>query len=282
MDRGRMLEDARNILVNIAGGPSLTLNEVQILMEELNRHISDQTRLLFGVAVISLGQKMSVTILSAVAGEVPAAPASLPSPSRRRCPWWKRAPAPPPASRARPFPPCRLRSLWHPSPNPSSPRASSNRCANPNQTNPRAGARTRAPARTWYLNANVSWRRSPNPNWSKQSSPPPPDLHPCPSSHPHPHPPSSSPKPPHSSPNTPPPPSRRAPPHRSNPSPSPRRPSRSKCNSSPSPAAAFEKRTHHRGRPGPLRPHLPPPECEGKVAVSASGALRIRAGALPS
>jgi len=73
MDKGRMLEDARNILVNVAGGPSMTLNEVQILMEELNRHISDQTRLLFGAAVDpSLGQKISVTILSALQGEVPA------------------------------------------------------------------------------------------------------------------------------------------------------------------------------------------------------------------
>ena len=37
MDKGKMLEDARNVLVNIAGGPSMTLNEVQILMEEFNR-----------------------------------------------------------------------------------------------------------------------------------------------------------------------------------------------------------------------------------------------------
>ena len=73
MDKGRMLEDARNILVNIAGGPSMTLNEVQILMEELNRHISDQTRLLFGAAVNpALGQRMTVTILSALTGDVPA------------------------------------------------------------------------------------------------------------------------------------------------------------------------------------------------------------------
>src|SRR6266702_1172603 len=74
MDKGRMLEKARNILVNVAGGPGMTLNEVQILMEELNRHISDQTRLLFGAAVDpALGQKISVTILSALHGEAPAA-----------------------------------------------------------------------------------------------------------------------------------------------------------------------------------------------------------------
>ena len=73
MDKGRMLEDARNLLVNVAGGPSMTLNEVQILMEELNRHISDQTRLLFGAAVNpALGQRMSVTILSALTSDAPA------------------------------------------------------------------------------------------------------------------------------------------------------------------------------------------------------------------
>lgn len=81
MDKGRMLEDARNILINVAGGSSMTLNEVQILMEELNRHISDQTRLLFGAAVDpSLGQKVSVTILSALQGETAAA-APAPAPA---------------------------------------------------------------------------------------------------------------------------------------------------------------------------------------------------------
>ena len=86
MDKGRMLEDARNILVNVAGGPGMTLNEVQILMEELNRHISDQTRLLFGTAVDpALGQKISVTILSALQGEVAARQSrSAPRP-RRPC-----------------------------------------------------------------------------------------------------------------------------------------------------------------------------------------------------
>ena len=84
MDKGRMLEDARNILVNVAGGPSMTLNEVQILMEELNRHISDQTRLLFGAAVDpALGQKMSVTILSALEGDTLPAIEARPRPAMR-------------------------------------------------------------------------------------------------------------------------------------------------------------------------------------------------------
>ncbi|HSI15835.1 MAG TPA: cell division protein FtsZ, partial [Chthoniobacter sp.] len=107
MDKGRMLEDARNILINIAGGPSMTLNEVQILMEEFNRHISDQTRLLFGAAVDpSLGQKISVTILSALQSDA-TAPAAVETRSRPAA-RVESAPvtaAPPPSlSRARPTP----------------------------------------------------------------------------------------------------------------------------------------------------------------------------------
>ena len=84
MDRGRLLDGARNVLVNVAGGPGMTLNEVQILMEALNRYIGDDTRILFGAAVDPrLGQKMSVTILSALEAGVHApvaAPAPRPAP----------------------------------------------------------------------------------------------------------------------------------------------------------------------------------------------------------
>ena len=48
MDRGRMLADAAHVLVQVAGGPGMTLSEVEILMQELGRHISDHTQILFG------------------------------------------------------------------------------------------------------------------------------------------------------------------------------------------------------------------------------------------
>ena len=35
MDRGRMLADATHVLVQVAGGPGMTLSEVEILMQEL-------------------------------------------------------------------------------------------------------------------------------------------------------------------------------------------------------------------------------------------------------
>jgi len=67
MDRGRMLADASNVLVNVCGGQDMTLNEVQILMEELGRHIGDQTQILFGAAVDpKMTNRMSLTIISSV------------------------------------------------------------------------------------------------------------------------------------------------------------------------------------------------------------------------
>ncbi len=67
MDRGRMLADAANVLVSIAGGQDMTLNEVQVLMEELNRHIGDNAQILFGAAVdAKMGSRMSVSIISSV------------------------------------------------------------------------------------------------------------------------------------------------------------------------------------------------------------------------
>ena len=87
MDRGRLLEDTANVLVNVIGGPGMTLNEVQILMDELNRHIGDSTRLLFGTAVEPrMGNRMAVMLLSALSGDAPrhaaaAPPAAQPEPA---------------------------------------------------------------------------------------------------------------------------------------------------------------------------------------------------------
>jgi cell division protein FtsZ len=70
MDRGRMLEEASRVLVQVAGGPAMTLSEVEILMHELNKHISDRTQLLFGTAVDGrMGNRLSVTLISSLAGE---------------------------------------------------------------------------------------------------------------------------------------------------------------------------------------------------------------------
>src|SRR5438270_5695526 len=65
MDRGRMLADATNVLVQVAGGPGMTLAEVEVLMQELGRHVNEETQILFGTAVDGrMGNRLSVTIIS--------------------------------------------------------------------------------------------------------------------------------------------------------------------------------------------------------------------------
>ena len=85
MDKGRMLRDCETVLVQVSGGPDLTLDEVQLLMEEFNRHVNDSTRILFGAAVDpELAGRVTVTILSSI-GEEPAAlvrPKPLAQPQR--------------------------------------------------------------------------------------------------------------------------------------------------------------------------------------------------------
>jgi cell division protein FtsZ len=70
MDRGRMLADATHVLVQVAGGPGMTLSEVEILMQELGRHVGDQTQILFGAVVDSrLGDRLGVTIISSLSAD---------------------------------------------------------------------------------------------------------------------------------------------------------------------------------------------------------------------
>ncbi len=70
MDKGRMLSEASHVLVQVAGGPGMTLSEVEILMRELGRHVRDHTQIVFGTAVDGkMGNRLSVTIISSLASE---------------------------------------------------------------------------------------------------------------------------------------------------------------------------------------------------------------------
>ncbi len=70
MDKGKMLGEAANVLVQVAGGPGMTLSEVEILMQELGRHVRDHTQILFGTAVDGrMGNRLSVTIISSLGEE---------------------------------------------------------------------------------------------------------------------------------------------------------------------------------------------------------------------
>jgi cell division protein FtsZ len=70
MNRGALLEEAFNAIVHICGGPNMTLGEVQIIMEELNRHVNDRTQLFMGIGVDPrMGNRLSVSILSSLGEE---------------------------------------------------------------------------------------------------------------------------------------------------------------------------------------------------------------------
>src|SRR5438270_8366968 len=70
MDKGRMLADAAHILVQVAGGPGMTLSEVEVLMRQLGRHVRDHTQIVFGTAVDGrMGNRLSVTIISSLASD---------------------------------------------------------------------------------------------------------------------------------------------------------------------------------------------------------------------
>lgn len=70
MNRGRMLSDAQAVLVQIAGGPGMTLTEVEIVMQELNRHVEDHTQILFGTSVDGkMGDRLSVTLISSLSAD---------------------------------------------------------------------------------------------------------------------------------------------------------------------------------------------------------------------
>jgi cell division protein FtsZ len=103
MDRGRMLADAAHVLVQVAGGPGMTLSEVEILMQELGKHVRDNTQILFGTAVDGrMGNRLSVTIISSLVAEDEGAPQgqfvqSEPIPTPAAPIWEEPQPSEPPA-----------------------------------------------------------------------------------------------------------------------------------------------------------------------------------------
>src|SRR6201984_2840123 len=79
MNRGEMLHDSYHAIIYIRGGSNVTLGEVQIIMEELNRHINDRTKLFMGISVDpEMGQRLSVSIISSLGSPVEQEPSLLP------------------------------------------------------------------------------------------------------------------------------------------------------------------------------------------------------------
>jgi len=98
LDRGRALANAAHVLVQIAGGPCMTLSEVEVLMHELGRHVNDQTQILFGTAVDGrMGKRLSVTIISSLAAHGDSIQQTKPAQSSVSMPpVWEQPPEPPP------------------------------------------------------------------------------------------------------------------------------------------------------------------------------------------
>jgi cell division protein FtsZ len=88
MDKGKMLAGCESVVIHIAGGPDLTIQEITTLMDEFNRHIGDETRIDFGIGTDpKLGRRVCVTIISSTAAPVAtAAPVTRPLPARAPAP----------------------------------------------------------------------------------------------------------------------------------------------------------------------------------------------------
>jgi cell division protein FtsZ len=101
MNRGALLEDAFHAIVHICGGTNVTLGEVQIIMEELNRHINDQTQLFMGIGIETrMGSRLSVSILSSLGNG-----AEKPAVQHRRRTVFPVEPAPQPDVKPEPWKP---------------------------------------------------------------------------------------------------------------------------------------------------------------------------------
>ncbi len=67
LDRGKLLGKSRNALVHIVGGPSMTLFEVELLMNEMSKNVGNDTQILFGSATDDkMDDRLSITIISSL------------------------------------------------------------------------------------------------------------------------------------------------------------------------------------------------------------------------
>ncbi len=67
LDQGSLLKEAQTVLVHLSGGESLTLFEIELLMQNLQKHVPDQAHVLFGAAIDpAMGDSLSITLISAL------------------------------------------------------------------------------------------------------------------------------------------------------------------------------------------------------------------------
>ena len=103
INQGELLANAKNLLVHVVGGESLTLAEVEQIMKQLGRHVPDETQILFGIGVDpKLNDSLAVTLISALSAQDLASSRRLPAehqdsvrPVRNATPAAKTVVAPP-------------------------------------------------------------------------------------------------------------------------------------------------------------------------------------------
>lgn len=67
LDQGTLLRDAQTVLVHLCGGEDLTLYEVELLMQRLQKFVPESAHVLFGAAIDpAMGENLSVTLISAL------------------------------------------------------------------------------------------------------------------------------------------------------------------------------------------------------------------------
>ncbi len=70
LDEGSLLQETQSVLLHLCGGEDLTLFEVELLMQQLQKHVPEKAQLLFGAAIDpAMGGSLSVTLISALPEE---------------------------------------------------------------------------------------------------------------------------------------------------------------------------------------------------------------------
>ncbi len=67
LDQGALLKEASTVLVHLSGGEDLTLFEIELLMQRLQKYVPEKAHVLFGAAIDpAMGDSLSITLISAL------------------------------------------------------------------------------------------------------------------------------------------------------------------------------------------------------------------------
>lgn len=67
LDQGALLKDAQTVLVHVSGGEDVTLYEIELLMQNLQKYVPEKAHVLFGAAIDpAMKTSLSITLISAL------------------------------------------------------------------------------------------------------------------------------------------------------------------------------------------------------------------------